>query len=73
MTKKVIVYHAYYSCESGCCGHIVELVDGRKEFDFVHPDGKETPLQFAKDLVERLFGPEHVADLDWENSQVSDD
>lgn len=22
---KVIVYHSYYGCDTGCCGHIVEI------------------------------------------------
>lgn len=32
---KVHVYHTYYGCECGCCGHTVELGDGRSHFDFI--------------------------------------
>ena len=69
---KVTVYHSYYSCESGCCGHVVELEDGRKRFDFVHPYGQD-PKEFAKELIIAAFGEEHIKDLDWDNCSVSED
>lgn len=68
---KAVVYHASYGCDTGCCGHIVEL-DGGGEFFFDHP-GNEGGLAFAQDMVRRKFGDEHVADLDWENCLVVDD
>lgn len=71
---KVIVYHAYYGCETGCCGHIVEVGDEQK-FYFDHPYGldKAGLKAWAEDLVRDTFGEEHVADLDWENCVISDD
>lgn len=51
---KVIVYHAYYGCDTGCCGHVVDVFnddvvarddfdpqwDGeRRDFTFDHPRG----------------------------------
>ena len=40
---KVVVYHSGYGCETGCCGHTVELRDDndneiRHKFEFDHPD-----------------------------------
>lgn len=72
---RVIVYHAGYGCDSGCCGHYVELekddLTTEREFEFDHP-WDEDRLEFAKRLIEESFGLEHVKDLDWENSEVSD-
>jgi hypothetical protein len=69
---KVIVYHAEYGCDTGCCGHVVELEDGRHEFDFSHPYG-EDPKQYAKDLIESSFPEEHTLDLDWDNCVIVDE
>ena len=72
---KVIVYHSEYGCETGCCGHTVEVTkeDGSSEqkFDFDHPYG-EDPREFAETLVREQFGTDHVADLDWDNCIISD-
>ena len=69
---RVIVYHSSYGCESGCCGHIVELDGEADKFLFIHP-GDEDPRGFAEDLVRAEFGEEHVKDLDWENCSIIDD
>jgi hypothetical protein len=67
------VYHQSYGCETGCCGHVVET-DGETGYRYVfdHPYGGD-PLEFAQELVRQEFGPEHVADLDWENCLISDE
>jgi hypothetical protein len=65
---KVIVYHSYYGCDTGCCGHIVEMGD-RTEFDFGHPFGDDARA-FAEELIRAKFGEEHVKDLDWDNCEV---
>jgi hypothetical protein len=71
--SKVTVLHASYGCETGCCGHVIE-VDGEQvgRFQFSHPYG-EDKIEFAKKLITEVLGPEHVADLDWENCMVFDD
>ena len=71
MSKKIVVLHSMYGCESGCCGHIIEVDGVRSEFTFSHPNGDEH-LAFAKQLVEDKFGTEHVADLDWEHCEISE-
>jgi hypothetical protein len=71
--QKIVVLHGSYGCDTGCCGHFVE-VDGRRvgDFSFGHPyDGDH--LEFAKKLVAEEYGEEHVADLDWENCMIVDD
>ncbi len=73
---KIIVYHSLYGCETGCCGHTVEMNDRtRSEFEFTHPysNDPEDMKKFAEDLVRSKFGEEHVKDLDWENCQIRDD
>lgn len=69
--RAVVVYHGYYGCESGCCGHRVEL-GNESRWRFEHPCGQD-PLEFARELVSDAYGEEHVADLDWENCLVVDD
>lgn len=86
---RVIVAHGGYGCDTGCCGHWVELAD-REEigdgftegyigdgFQFTHPpykaDFREWAIAFAQEQVEREYGKDHVADLDWEHSFVMDD
>jgi hypothetical protein len=70
---RYIVYHGFYGCDSGCCGHVVETDDEtRYEFSFVHPYGNDH-LEFARDLVRHHFGEEHVADLDWDNCIIEED
>ncbi len=72
---KVIVYHSYYGCETGCCGHTVELEDGTSKFYFSHPysDDALKIKEFIKELVTDEFGEEHVSDIDWDNCIISDD
>lgn len=68
--KTIRVYHSFYGCETGCCGHTVEI-DGEKEFEFRHKyDETESDLDFAKRLAESVFGKAHCADLDWEHATV---
>ncbi len=74
MSARIVVYHAGYGCDTGCCGHVIELTDGvvsKERFWFGHPYGGDH-LAFAKECVLREFGAEHVADLDWENCKVLD-
>jgi hypothetical protein len=75
--RKVVVYHSYWGCETGCCGHII-LVDDEEvddSFDFRHPyeDTEEAKIVWAKEFVRKHLDEEHAADLDWENCYVSDD
>lgn len=75
---KIVVYHGSYGCDTGCCGHYIEVdcKDGpgsgsKQRFDFGHPyDGNLR--KYAEDLVREKFGEEHVKDLDWENCVITD-
>jgi hypothetical protein len=72
---KVIVEHAGYGCETGCCGHVVRLPDADEDYEkffFDHPYDEE-PIEFAKRLVEQALGAKHVADLDWDSCEIIDD
>lgn len=63
--------HSRYGCETGCCGHAVQMGDEEK-FEFTHPYDQD-PREFAEQLIRETFGEEHVADLDWKNSVIVDD
>lgn len=69
---KIIVYHREYGCETGCCGHVVE-VDGRdKKFNFSHPF-KESVKEFIENLVAGVCGAEAVKDIDFDHCVVLED
>ena len=69
---KIIVYHAMYGCETGCCGHVVSIDGNKTGFYFDHP-GRQDPRLFAEELVREVHGDEHVKDLDWDNCRIIDD
>ena len=73
---KVIVYHASYGCDSGCCGHQVEVDGVGKGFTFDHPydlRDEERTRAWAPEIIEAKFGEDHGLDLDWENCLIGDD
>jgi hypothetical protein len=67
---KIIVYHSYLGCDTGCCGHRIEC-DKKDYFTFDHPDGDF--YEFAKELLIERYGEEHIKDLDWENCKIQTD
>lgn len=71
MTKKQVrLYHAGYGCETGCCGHVIEIGDDER-FEFTHPYG-ENLKTWAKSTVIEAFGEEHCKDIDWDDIDVED-
>lgn len=48
---RAVVYHDYYGCETGCCGHYVELYNGTEkvnsQFTFFHPHVGSSYAKFA--------------------------
>lgn len=68
---KVRVYHSSYGCESGCCGHIVEI-DGdenKSQFDFSHPysdDKKAFAISLAKEIIADRW-PGCLKSIDWDS------
>jgi hypothetical protein len=73
---RVVVYHALYGCDTGCCGHVIELDGKEVEFEFHHPYGltaEEDLKDWARQLARHHLGEEHVADLDWANCRIVDD
>lgn len=77
---KIRVLHTHHGCDTGCCGHIIEVDDDQNrdwsehcQFELDHPGYKEDHLEYAKRFISEKFGAEHVVDLDWENSTVCDD
>lgn len=83
---RILVGHRGYGCETGCCGHTVVMAEegqtfddadytdrnGIRNFRFEHPFDSDSKLEWAKRLVAEVYGEDHVADLDWENSVVLD-
>jgi len=76
MSKKIIVTHAYLGCDTGCCGHIIEIDDKQfGEFHFDHPDSSKSEdiKNFIKNLVIEEMGEEHCKDIDWDGCEIIDD
>lgn len=69
---RIVVLHAYCGCESGCCGHIVEVSDGRSQFTFAHPYNGNVRA-FVRKVVTDRYSEKHVADIDWDNCIVSEE
>jgi len=74
---KILVLHTGYGCDTGCCGHAIEVEDlapgetrpGGLGFCFDHPYGQDA-CEFAQELVAKECGEEHVRDLDWEKCVI---
>lgn len=71
---KILVLHRGYGCDTGCCGHAVEVDGTEVGFHFEHPEdfNVEAP-QFVRDLVTRHCGEAHVKDIDWDHCIVVND
>jgi len=69
------VFHASYGCETGCCGHVVEL-DGKRvgDFHFSHPYGEERRA-FAEELAREAleeYAPACLPTIDWSSLDWSE-
>lgn len=84
MTATVVVYHSMYGCDTGCCGHTIEVTHDNGEvietFEFDHPHEypDNTPEAIAADPDFRKWAEQLVrsqgcdpADLDWKNCRIS--
>lgn len=69
---KIRVLHQYYGCDTGCCGHIIEIDGKVKDFYFDHQEVSESVIDFIKRLITEQLGEEHVKDIDFENSEIID-
>lgn len=68
--KRIVVFHGMYGCETGCCGHVVEIAGSRDDFGFDHPEYGETDEAFARRLVTEKWGEEHCEDIDFEKCVI---
>ena len=74
MTRRVVVYHSYYGCDTGCCGHAIDINGNESGFTFDHPwkSEPETEREFVERVVTEECGADHVADIDWDLTLVTD-
>lgn len=69
------VVHAYYGCDTGCCGHVAIALDctgeevARSGFESSHPYGDDPKTWAVSFANERFRG----VPLDWERCEVSDE
>ena len=76
---KVRVFHSYYGCESGCCGHVVEVEGKGEKFEFGCAYGEDDKRKWARELAEKVIKkrwPDCIESIDWDTmdcSEVSED
>jgi hypothetical protein len=76
---KIVVYHGGHGCETGCCGHYVELYSDHDQllghrFRFDHPERGEDFRAWARELAEDFIGerfPDCLATIDWDTMEVT--
>ena len=75
---KIRVLHAYYGCDTGCCGHILEIDDEEyyASFQFGHADKSERiDDEFKKWVCKwvRHYVPKACLDsIDWDSVEFDD-
>lgn len=79
---RVRVYHSEYGCDTGCCGHTVEITDGscvnHSHFEFDHNYDAIEAREWARGLAEGVIRerwPECLGSIDWDSLEfeVSED
>lgn len=77
----VRVYHDYYGCDTGCCGHTVEITDApdgkeHRRFEFFDgPFSTDDLKAWARAIAEetiRKNWPECLDSIDWDTLDVSE-
>lgn len=67
---KVRVLHSYYGCDTGCCGHVLEVGEEEEsEFDFIHFDNIEEAKKWAMETLADEF-PECADSVDWSTFEI---
>jgi hypothetical protein len=77
---KILVYHAYYGCDTGCCGHRIEFYPGDElegcfqEFEWNHaPEDPNEQKAWAKNIAHYFIKnhhPECLDTIDWDSLEV---
>lgn len=77
---KIRVLHTEYGCDTGCCGHIVEVEDletgkeHQSSFEFTHPYGEDFK-QWAIELAQKYIKKKHphcYDSIDWNTVEYKD-
>lgn len=75
---KILVYHTYYGCDTGCCGHRIEFypTDDDKcyqSFEFDHAEKGQDLKEYARELAENFIKRHHphcLDTIDWSTLEV---
>lgn len=68
---RIVILHRPHGCDTGCCGHALEVDSAEVEFEFEHPPTEDFRAWAIK-MVERHY-PGHGADLDFDSCLIVDD
>ena len=83
-TKRLVVFHGSYGCDTGCCGHYITWDDDthdRLGFTFKaapssqgksEQEYREAVVEWAKAEFGDVAAGCSTADLDWENCRLYD-
>jgi hypothetical protein len=75
----IVVYHDFYGCDTGCCGHRIEAGNNVDfGFSFAHPYlynllTNEETRKFITQIVTEELGADHVKDIDFDQCIILDD
>lgn len=79
---KIVVYHDSYGCDTGCCGHSIEVYDSSepsdmayRDFTFNHKEDYESKEEFAKKAIEKIlrqYQPECLETIDWDTLEYEE-
>jgi hypothetical protein len=80
MSEKILVrvFHMGLACDTGCCGHRVEITlpggEEKGHFEFAHPDLRnEGAKAWARQLAEETIRdrwPECLDSIDWDSAEL---
>jgi hypothetical protein len=77
---KVVVYHGGYGCDTGCCGHWVEIYPDEdmdkcyQRFNWEHPEKGTDFRAWARELAEEFIRdrfPDCLDTIDWDSMEVT--
>ena len=74
---RVTVYHGTYGCETGCCGHWLDVEETNKAyFVFDHPDSdpsdRAAMVAWAKEAFQGRIPDECLESIDWDSATLVD-
>jgi len=71
---QIRILHAYYGCDTGCCGHIIEIDEEEeyRSFEFGHADESDRDDEEFRQWVLKYVPKECHDAIDWNSIEFDD-